>query len=100
MIPPMDRKHGEYPLEKLPTGWANACVQIKHRDGTKTSRIEILDLKTVNGQFVRYPQEPMAMVAFKCFGLFVMVLPVYFVMYTAYHLIRLPVVTYAPTQRP
>lgn len=89
MLPRADRSPGEYPLEALPSGWANVNVDFRHTDGKITRRIEILDTRTQN----RYLQEPMAMVAFKCFGLFVLVLPFYFTFYTAYHLIRLPIVT-------
>ncbi len=104
LIPLADRNPGEYPLENLPKGWANAKVQFKRSNGKPVDRIEILDLRSLKSKFPsevldlkskpcpRYPQEPMAMIAFKCFGLFLIVLPIYFLIYTSVHLIRLPIV--------
>jgi hypothetical protein len=89
MLPRADRSPGEYPLEPLPSGWVNVNVEFRHTDGKITRRIEILNTRNQN----RYLQEPMAMISFKCFGLFVSIVPVYFLLYTTYHLIRLPVVT-------
>ena len=88
-LPLMDRNPGEYPLEVLPNGWANVRVAFSHKDGRVERRIEIMEL--FSG--VRYLQEPMAMVAFKCLGLFLAVLPAYFIVYTLVHLIRLPLAT-------
>jgi hypothetical protein len=87
-IPLADRESGSYPLEKMPDGWANA-EDTDRRTGV--SRYVILDLKTQ----ICYLQEPLRMVAFKCLGLFLLLLPVYMLGYTAFHLIRLPFVTLA-----
>lgn len=83
-IPVADRNPGDYPLEVLPNGWANAKVSFKNRE-----RYEIVHLKSNT----RYLQEPMKLVAFKCFELFLVGLPLYFLCYAAFHLVRLPVVT-------
>lgn len=82
------RNPGNYPLEALPEGWANVKVIFRHRNGQVEKRIEILDLSDQK----RYIQEPMAMIAFKCFGLFIIVAPLYFLAYTLVQLIRLPIV--------
>jgi hypothetical protein len=89
VCPIADRNPGEYPLEVLPDGWANAKVFFSHRDGRVEKRIEILRLSDGS----RYSQEPLAMIAAKCFGLFAALLPCYMAVYTLFHLIRLPVAT-------
>ena len=82
----LDHYPGEYPLEALPDGWANAIVTFKHRDGELCWRFEIINLKSNK----RYLQEPMWLIAAKCFTLFFAVLPVYFLLYTMAQLVRLP----------
>ncbi len=82
-----DKTTGKYPLEVLPKGWTNAEVTYLSQ-GKENTRIEILDMK---GN--RYWQEPMFVIAIKCFLLFFVGLPGYFLVYTAVHLIRLPIVT-------
>jgi hypothetical protein len=72
-------------LEVLPDGWANASVSLQGKE----PRYEIINLET----HTRYHQEPLSVIAIKCFGLFLVVLPMYFLFYTALHLARLPVVT-------
>lgn len=80
---------GAYPLEKLIDGWSNAKVTFLHRNGSRTTRYEIINTKTQK----RYLQEPMARIAFKAFGLASFVLHAYFFFYGLLHLIRLPIVT-------
>lgn len=92
-IPIADRPPGEYPVEALPYGWQTAEVTFAHTDGKVEKRYEIIDRRFKTPEGKRYPQEPMAMVAFKCFNLFLVGLPLYFLAYTAVHLIRLPIVT-------
>jgi len=91
-IPLADRPPGEYPLEALPPGWTNAEVTFVRKDGKEKTRFEILDIRSQASVSTRYPQQPLRMIAFKCFGLYLGHL-LYFLLYTAIHLIRLPVVT-------
>ncbi len=87
-LPPA-RHHGEYPIESLPSGWDNAQVFFRSRNGVdERRRIEILDLETNE----RYPQEPLVMIAFKCLGLFLFVNTAYFVFYTIVQFARLFIV--------
>ena len=74
------KSFGEYPLEKLPAGWAN--LEVCYRSGME--RYEILDLSSN----LRYYQEPTRVTAFKCFELFIGT-PFYFMGYTALHFVRL-----------
>lgn len=83
------RKPGDYPLEKLPVGWANARVTLEHKGGEIETRVEIIDLKTGT----RYLQEPMPMIALKCAGLFALLLPPYLLIYTLFQIIRTPIAT-------
>lgn len=85
----------KYPVEKLSPGWVTADVKIRHANGTETHRYEIIDLrhKDTIDHATRYLHEPMSMIAFKCFALFSVGLPVYFLVYTAYQFIRTPIVT-------
>lgn len=86
---PQARVHGSYPLENLPHGWQNIQVVFRRSNGAAESRrFEILELSTGT----RYSQEPLKMIATKCFGLFLLVQPVYFLFYLVMHLIRLPLV--------
>lgn len=87
-LPIADRKPGEYPLEELPEGWVNAEVTFRRSNGVEETRVEILNLETQ----LRYGQEPMSMIAFKCFELFCVSI-FYFLGYAVFHLIRLPVAT-------
>jgi hypothetical protein len=93
---PETRIHGTYPLERLPDGWRNAEVVIRRSNGVSvTRRIEILELSTMT----RYPQEPLIRIAVKCFGLFLIVQPLYFFIYTIVHFFRLflvPIVNFSP----
>jgi hypothetical protein len=85
----------KYPVEKLPPGWATADVKIRHANGTETHRYEVLDLRfdSTIDHATRYLHEPMSMIAFKCFALFLVGLPIYFLVYAAYQFIRTPIVT-------
>jgi hypothetical protein len=76
-----------YPVESLPSGWAN--VWVTPQDPAKGARIEIVHLES--GNF--YLHEPMQITANKCLALFLIGLPLYFFLYTTYHMIRLPLAT-------
>lgn len=93
---PQTRIHGTHPLEQLPEGWQNAEVMFRRSNQTSvTRRFEILELSTMT----RYPQEPLNMIALKCFGLFLIVQLLYFLIYSTLHFIRLflvPVVNLSP----
>jgi hypothetical protein len=81
----------KYALEKLPAGWANADVTFQHKNGVLSTRVEILDLR--NGPVgTRYQHEPQAMIAGKCFLLFLAGVALYTVAYAVFHLVRLPFV--------
>lgn len=79
----------QFRIQSLPEGWANAKVAVTHTDGRVEHRIEIIDTHTQ----LRYMNEPLLLISAKCVALFLLVLPSYFLFYTAFHLIRLPVVT-------
>jgi len=85
----MDRDPGAHPLETLPEPWVNAKVTFQHQNGAYDHRFEIIDTTSGN----RYLQEPMYLIAFKCFMLFSLVLPAYYILYNFLHLIRIPTVT-------
>lgn len=72
----------------LPVGWEVADVYFRRTNGHIERRAEILHTG-------RYRSEPLNEIAFKCGALFFLVLPAYFIAYTAFHLIRLPIVTLA-----
>lgn len=80
-FPLADRPSGQYPIESLPTGWINVEVALNREPGR---RYEILNLTTG----LRYRQEPLKMIACKCFGLFFLN-PFYFAIYVTFHLVRL-----------
>ncbi len=80
---PPDVQPGHFPLESLPNGWMNRRNLVKNR----------LEIVSQNDR-LRYQQEPMSLIAFKCMGLFLFVLPFYMTIYTILHLIRLPVISY------
>jgi hypothetical protein len=85
-----------YSVESLPQGWVTAEVNFRHADGKVSSRYEILDVRLGPiEQADRYCHEPLVMIAFKCFGLFILVLPLYFLLYTAYQIVRTPIVVVA-----
>lgn len=83
----------KYPVEELPPGWATAEVTFRHADGKLTHRYEILDVRFKDEHRTRYAHEPMNMIAFKCFGLFLLGLPIYFLIYTAFQFVRTPIVS-------
>ncbi len=78
----------EWGLEPLPDKWANVEVTFNCRQGKEWSRIQIMDLQSGD----LYLHEPVSITAIKCFGLFLLVNPLYFLFYTATCLIRLPLV--------
>lgn len=79
-----------YPVEKLPKGWETSEVVFRHANGAESSpRYEIIHIETQN----RYLHEPMRTTACKCLALFLVGLPLYFLTYTAYQLIRTPIVS-------
>lgn len=71
----------EYPFESLSQPWFNAEVE----RATGKKRYEIIDRST--GE--RYRQEPITMIAFKCF-LLSLATPYYLSGYMAFHLARIP----------
>src|SRR5579872_6099400 len=79
-----------YAVERLPPGWATADVTLRHTDGRLTHRTEIIDLRSTPNN--RYLHEPVAMIAFKCFLLFAAKVPLYFLVYSAYQILRTPIV--------
>ncbi len=77
-------------LEPLPRGWMSAQVTLRHRSGDEESRYEILDLRQNSLEHAtRYRHDPMIVIALKCF-LLTLVLPVYFMLYSAFHVVRAP----------
>lgn len=88
--------HGFYPRQQLPGGWQNVHVVFQRSNGvTRSWRYEILNSSTLD----RYRHEPLIIIATKCFGLFLIVQPVYFLMYSMLHFIRLflvPIVNLSP----
>lgn len=74
------------PTEILPQGWVYADISYNHRNGTTGRRIEIIETATEN----RFLNEPMNVIACKCGALFLLGLPAYFIGYTLFHLVRIP----------
>lgn len=77
-----------YPVEPLPKNWITAKVRFRHRDGREDQNLQIIDLKSET----RYLHEPLKMTAYKCFQL-VFGIPFYFLAYTAWNLLRIPMTT-------
>jgi len=73
-------------VEDLGAGWAYETMVRGAEE-----KVVIVDLAT----HLRYVSEPMFVIAVKCALLFSVGLPIYFLCYTVFHLIRLPVVTLA-----
>jgi hypothetical protein len=76
------------PLEPLPEGWQNETVVFRDTSANERRRIEMVNTRTG----LRYLHDPLCDIALKCFLLF-LATPFYLVGYTAWHTIRLPVVS-------
>lgn len=86
-IPPLQNP-GTYLREDLPPGWENVVVDLRRGNGQHVRRVEILDVANET----LYSQEPLNMIAFKCFGLFAFINSTYFILYTLQHFMRLVLV--------
>lgn len=86
---PLANAAGKYPLEPLPKGWG--YFERVKSDGK--IQYEVIDLRFKDVGRIRYKHEPMKMIAVKCFLLYIAGLSLYFLAYTAIHLVRMPIVT-------
>lgn len=84
----------DYDCEVLPPGWYNGVdeqVPIRRKNGSVQERPRWVIVSI--SLFHSYLQEPMEIIASKCKLLFFGGLSLYFIGYTVWHLIRLPVAT-------